>query len=43
MPGYYELPGGQVNFGEDPNDALRRDFYEEVNLKITVPPEMVNR
>jgi 8-oxo-dGTP diphosphatase len=36
LPGYYELPGGQVNFGEDPSDALKREFREEVNLNVEV-------
>ena len=36
MPGYYELPGGKVNFGEDPTDGLVREFLEESNLKIKV-------
>jgi 8-oxo-dGTP diphosphatase len=36
LPGYYELPGGQVNFGEDPVDALKREFREEVNLNVEV-------
>lgn len=36
LPGRYELPGGKVNFGEDPQSALRREFEEEVNVKIRV-------
>ena len=36
MPGYYELPGGKVNFGEDPKDDIIREFFEESNLKIKV-------
>ncbi|MBA4544269.1 MULTISPECIES: NUDIX domain-containing protein [Thermoactinomyces] len=36
LPGYYELPGGQVNFGEDPGDALKREFREEVDLNVEV-------
>ena len=36
MPGYYELPGGKVDFGEHPNKGLEREFLEEVNLNIKV-------
>ncbi|SFJ19420.1 NUDIX hydrolase [Thermoflavimicrobium dichotomicum] len=36
LPGYYELPGGKVDFGEDPGDALKREFREEVNLNVEV-------
>ncbi|SEM99670.1 NUDIX hydrolase [Lihuaxuella thermophila] len=36
LPGYYELPGGKVDFGEDPADALKREFREEVNLNVEV-------
>jgi 8-oxo-dGTP diphosphatase len=33
-PGYWEIPKGKVEFGEDQISALRREFLEEVNLKI---------
>jgi 8-oxo-dGTP diphosphatase len=36
LPGYYELPGGKVDFGEDPAEALSREFKEEVNLDVKV-------
>lgn len=36
LPGYYELPGGKVDFGEDPSDALKREIREEVNLNVEV-------
>lgn len=36
LPGYYELPGGKVDFGEDPHDSLLREFEEEVGLAISV-------
>lgn len=35
-PGAYHLPGGHVEFGEDPEDALVREFQEEFHLKITI-------
>ncbi|MFA6250452.1 MAG: NUDIX domain-containing protein [Candidatus Shapirobacteria bacterium] len=34
LPGWYEIPGGKINFGEDPKEALIREFKEETNLKI---------
>lgn len=34
LPGYFELPGGKVDFGEDPEQALQREFQEEVGLEI---------
>lgn len=32
--GYWEIPKGKVEFGEDPQTALQREFLEEVNLRI---------
>lgn len=29
-------PGGEINFKESANDALKREFYEETGIKITV-------
>jgi 8-oxo-dGTP diphosphatase len=36
LPGYFELPGGKVDFGEDPAEALAREFKEEVDLDVVV-------
>ncbi|MFT4343629.1 MAG: NUDIX domain-containing protein [Candidatus Woesearchaeota archaeon] len=32
--GYYELPGGGVEFGEEPDTAIVREFKEETNLDV---------
>ena len=32
--GYWETPKGRVEFGEDPEKALQREFLEEVNLRV---------
>jgi len=34
LPGYYELPGGKVDFEERPETSLEREFLEEVNLHV---------
>ena len=34
LPGYYELPGGKVDFDENPDESLEREFFEETNLKV---------
>jgi 8-oxo-dGTP diphosphatase len=36
LSGYWELPGGNVEFGEDPKDALMRECSEEVSLNVEV-------
>ena len=35
-PEHYELPGGKVEFGEDPSEALKRELSEEMKVKIEV-------
>jgi len=36
LAGYYEVPGGKVDFGEDPKNTIKREFSEEVNLKVDI-------
>lgn len=36
MPSVYELPGGHVDFGEDPADAVVREVQEEFHKTIAV-------
>ena len=34
LAGYYELPGGQVEFGDDPARSIEREFLEETGLSV---------
>jgi len=34
LTGFYELPGGKIDFGDNPEQSLEREFLEEVNLKV---------
>lgn len=31
---YYALPGGGLNWGEDPREALKREVMEEIGCKV---------
>jgi 8-oxo-dGTP diphosphatase len=33
--GKWELPGGRLDFGESPDDGLRREIQEEMGLEVT--------
>ena len=35
-PGAWTLPGGGIDFGEDPEDAVVREFQEETGLTVKV-------
>jgi len=36
LPGVYELPGGHVDFGEDPIVGLKREIVEELGMEVEV-------
>jgi 8-oxo-dGTP diphosphatase len=36
LPGIYELPGGHIDFGEDPVVGLVREIKEEFGMRIAV-------
>ena len=34
LPGYYELPGGKVKFGDKPKETLAKKIKEKTGLKV---------
>ncbi len=36
LPGFFELPGGHIDFGEDVVNGLKREVMEELGMSISV-------
>jgi 8-oxo-dGTP diphosphatase len=36
LPGYYEMPGGGIEFGESPEEAIKREIKEETGLETKI-------
>ena len=36
MPGFWDIPGGTIEFGEDIKKALTREIKEETSLKVKI-------
>ncbi|WP_243442527.1 NUDIX domain-containing protein [Schaalia vaccimaxillae] len=40
LRGRFELPGGKIEHGEQPTDALVREIREELDCQVTVGPQV---
>lgn len=40
LAGYYDLPGGMIEAGEEPGAAVLRETFEETGIKATAPQVM---
>ncbi|MFH1527356.1 MAG: NUDIX hydrolase [Bacteroidota bacterium] len=40
--GIFDLPGGRIEFGESPLEALKRELKEELNYSLTKKPKFFN-
>lgn len=36
LPGVYEMPGGHIDFGEDPVVGLKREIDEELGMQVEI-------
>lgn len=41
LPGLWEMPGGGMDFGENLQEALKREIFEEVGLSVSVGKPLV--